>query len=626
MATELPFPKTRHVALVITAPSARGGGTDLDATARAEAAQAVVLPLEALLVDAGAATPQDLTPVPAALGAAWPPEPAAETIPPVPASVPVPIPVPTPVPASVSLPAADVSVVEPGTLPRAVAIDLSQPRDGDEACVDGDGERAGGGEPVRCPNSLAGRGHAAQLAVRAAGLADAVVLQGLSRWYALGPQGAGYCSSCEQALIEALRGTYGEHLLRFPVLSGGGARRLPAAERPFAGLRQARRLSEPLEAAKRSILGARDEARRQRGVELAVFAQTGPLCAFGLALCRHLDGLVFALASADPLEALFPLLAARAALGERPAVALAPAGATPDQVSQLSALATACDADLTLPSDAPPAARAALTAHRRYQSLVRERFRPAAPLADLELFVSPRADHFSGGAHLRASSLAAAALATAQIQLAVRVDQPSGAPHGRKLLVLAGCEAVPEDQAPALRRHVQGGGDLLLAGPCNLVDEEGNRGEPLFADLKPGLDRHGDGRIWAIDPQGPVSAPAQLPQLVLRAARELLGRGRQSLTLSGRGQILARAYLDPERKLDVHLVNLDLREGGFGPAQGLMLHIAGQAAGGGRAGYWFAPERAGGRDGERISLNPSGFSVSTVLPNIGANALLAVPR
>jgi len=137
MATELPFPKTRHVALVITAPSARGGGTDLDATARAEAAQAVVLPLEALLVDAGAATPQDLTPVPAALGAAWPPEPAAETIPPVPASVPVPIPVPTPVPASVSLPAADVSVVEPGTLPRAVAIDLSQPRDGDEAgpCV-----------------------------------------------------------------------------------------------------------------------------------------------------------------------------------------------------------------------------------------------------------------------------------------------------------------------------------------------------------------------------------------------------------------------------------------------------------------------------------------------------------
>jgi hypothetical protein len=621
MATELPFPKTRHVALVITAPppqAARGAGADVDAAARAEAAQAVVLPLEAPLVDAGAASPDETAIAPASPADAGAPQPS-------PATTLAASPAANPVPAATS-PAAGAPVVEPGALPRALSVDLSQPRDGDEACLNENGERAGGGEPVRCPNSLGGRAHAAQLAVRAAGLADAVVLQGLSRWYALGPLGAGYCSSCEHALIEALRGTYGEHVLRFPVLSGGRARSQPAAARPFAGLRQALRLSEPLEAAKRSILSARDEARRQRGVELAVFAQTGPLCAFGLALCRHLDGLVFTLPSADPLEALFPLLAARAALGERPAVALAPASATPDQVTQLSALATACDADLALPPDAPAAARAALTAHRRYQNLVRERFRPAGPLADLELFVSPRADHFSGGAHLRASSLAAAALATAHIQLAVRVDQPSATPQGRKLLVLAGCEALPEEQAPALRRHVQAGGDLLLAGPCHLVDEEGNRGEPLFADLKPGLDRYGEGRIWAIDPQGPLTAPAQLPPLLLRAARDLLGRGQQSLTLSGRGQLLARAYLDPERKLDVHLVNLDLREGGFGPAQGLMLHIAGQAAGGGRAGYWFAPERAGGRDGERISLNPSGFSVSTVLPNIGANALLAVPR
>jgi hypothetical protein len=56
------------------------------------------------------------------------------------------------------------------------------------------------------------------------------------------------------------------------------------------------------------------------------------------------------------------------------------------------------------------------------------------------------------------------------------------------------------------------------------------------------------------------------------------------------------------------------------------LIIAGQAAGGGRSGYWFAPERAGGKDGERIALNPSGFSVSTILPSVDAYALLAVPR
>ena len=76
----------------------------------------------------------------------------------------------------------------------------------------------------------------------------------------------------------------------------------------------------------------------------------------------------------------------------------------------------------------------------------------------------------------------------------------------------------------------------------------------------------------------------------------------------------------------MHFVNLDLQEDGFVPAQGVQATIAGQAAGGGRAAYWFAPERSGGRDGERITLNPSGFSVSTILPSVHSHALLAVPR
>ena len=98
------------------------------------------------------------------------------------------------------------------------------------------------------------------------------------------------------------------------------------------------------------------------------------------------------------------------------------------------------------------------------------------------------------------------------------------------------------------------------------------------------------------------------------------------MTLAGRGRLLARAYLDSERKLDVHFVNLELQDGAFAPAQGVQVTIAGQAAGGGRAAYWFAPERSGGKDGERITLNPSGFAVSTILPSVEAYALLAVPR
>lgn len=588
MATELPFPRTRHLALA--APPSLA---EAEADGRALLAQVAILPLD--LIVRG---------------------------PPAAAAGPSPAP-----PASTSGPAPSGSL-EPARLWRIASVDLSRPLNGDEACLDEDGNRAGGGEPVRCPSSLEGRLHAARLAVQAAAAADAVVLQGLSRGYALGPAATGYCTSCEEALIEALRGTYGEHVLRFRALSTGAARDLPPRERPFAGLRELLRFAEPLEAAKRSILRARDEARRSRGVELMVFAETGPLDALGLALCRHLDGLIFALPSTDPLEALFPLLAARAALGERAAIAVAPAHATAAQVTQLAALAAACDADLMLPPAAGSAspAHAALAAQRRYQSLVRERFRATTPLADLTVLVAPRADHWSAGNHLRASATACAALAGAQLQLALRIDQlPAGQSH-HQILVVAGCAALPQEQASAVRRHVEGGGDLLLAGPCTLVDDEGRSGEPLFAGLKPGLERQGEGRIWAIAPQGAQPPQAQLGPLILRAARELLGRGRQSLTLAGRGQIFARAYLDAERKLDVHLVNLALTEAGFGPAQGLTLHIAGQAAGGGRLGYWFSPEHAAGRDGERVALNPSGFSMSTVLPAIGATALLAVPR
>ena len=164
-----------------------------------------------------------------------------------------------------------------------------------------------------------------------------------------------------------------------------------------------------------------------------------------------------------------------------------------------------------------------------------------------------------------------------------------------------------------------GGGDALLLGKCTPIDEEARIGDPVFPEARSGLERVGEGRVFALDDGAQEAA-------VSRALRELSGRGRAQVLLSGRAQLLSRAYLDPERKLDVHLVNLDLRDGHFVPAQGVQVTIAGQAAGGGRAGYWFAPERSGGKDGERITLNPSGFSVSTILPSVTGYALLAVPR
>ena len=432
---------------------------------------------------------------------------------------------------------------------------------------------------------------------------------------AFGPRPLVPVGPCELALVEALREGYGEHLLAFDPLAA--ARAQPGSRTaPFAGAREALRLAAAVEAGKRAALRARDEARRGRGVEIAVLGRAGTLSAVSLALCRHLDGLVFDLPSLDPEEAAFPLLTARAALGLRPAVGVLPAAATPEQVLLFSSLALACDADVMLPPGASEEAVAALELHRQFQEVVRERFRPTEPLVDLEVLVSPFAEHW-GGIHLATSAACAAALSRAHLLLGARLDLLE---VRAQVLVLAGCSALPAEEAARARRHVASGGDAIVVGRCAIADEEGRPGPPVFPEAKSGLARLSEGRVFGIAADG--DPPAQLDVQVVRAARELLGRGKAHLGLTGRGRLFARAYLDPERKLDVHLVNLD----GPRPAQGVLLHIAGQAAGAGRTGYWFAPERAAGKDGERISLNPSGFSVSTILPGIAAGALLAVPR
>jgi hypothetical protein len=587
MAREVTFPKMRHVAL---------SGPEQAGEAKAAGSEAILVPIRV----AARATPPAGVPLPP------PAEPDAPGVPEEGA-----------LPAAASVPALEAGTAAPAPqvreVPWVVAADVGAPSGDADRCAALDGTPA----MVRCVFSLEGRDAAGALAARAALSGEAVLLEGLDRWYRLGPEGAGFCRSCELALVEYLRESYGDHLEPFDALDALRSSALPLRERPFARQKEVLRLSESVEAAKRAILRARDEARRKHSVEVAVLGRVGTLTGFALELCRHLDGLIFELPSLDPFAALLPLLAARAALGLRPAVAVLPASATPAQVHLFAALATACDADLMLAQDAPEEARAALASHRQFLALVRERYRPSAPLFDAEALLSPRCDHWTAGGHQRATSAAVAALARVQLQPAVRFDLAGGV--RARLLVLAGAAALPAADAAAARRYVAGGGDVLMIGKCTPIDEEGRAGEPLFPEVKSGLDRVGEGRVFALDEGAQEAA-------ITRALRELTGRGRAQVTLAGRGHLLARAYLDPERKLDVHFVNLELQDGAFAPAQGVQVTIAGQAAGGGRAAYWFAPGRSGGKDGERITLNPSGFAVSTILPSVEAYALLAVPR
>jgi hypothetical protein len=581
MARDPSFPRTRHVALSFS---------ERPEEAKAEGAEAILLPIRS-----AEGQPRQGTPLPRPEKAGAPGVPAKGDLPAAAAEDGVSAGVHTAAP-------------PPRELPAVVLADVSEPA-GDDACRAFDGAAA----PVRCASSLEGREAAGALAARAAGLGEAVLLSGLERWYALGPLGDGYCRSCELKLGEQLRESYGDNFEPFEVLPLLKDAALPVAERPFARVKEALRLTEAVAFGKRAVLRARDEARAKRSLEIAVLGQVRAVDPVSLLLCAHLDGLLFSLPSFDPDDALLPLQAARAALGARPAVVLLPREATASQTRLFSALATACDCDIVLEDGASAEARAALFAHRKFLAVVRERFRPSSPLPDAELLFSPSCDHWTAGAHQKSASACMAGLARAQLQPAVRLDLDGGV-HA-PLLVLAGASALSLADAAAAKRFVEGGGDALIIGRCAVSDDEGRLGELVFPSVKSGLERVGEGRVYALD---------ESATLLPRALREL-GR-RPQLSIAGRGRVLLRAYVDAERKLDVHLVNLDLREAGVLAAQGVQLTVAGSAAGGGRIGYWFAQEREGGRDGERITLNPSGFSVSTILPSVEAYALLAVPR
>src|SRR5205823_4245365 len=111
-------------------------------------------------------------------------------------------------------------------------------------------------------------------------------------WYQLGTTAAGFCRSCELALVEALRESYGDQFEPFDPLAPHRAQ--PGSRTaPFGGAREALRFASAVEAVKRAALRARDEARRGRGVEIAVLGRAGKLNAVALASSRHLDGLVF---------------------------------------------------------------------------------------------------------------------------------------------------------------------------------------------------------------------------------------------------------------------------------------------------------------------------------------------
>jgi hypothetical protein len=487
----------------------------------------------------------------------------------------------------------------------------------DEACRAADGSPSGlGGDPRAC---LVSDRHRTRVE-RAVALALELGFRGVcldrpDAPLALGPLGAGFCPDCQRAFSRELAREYGDHfqpvdylaLAREAIAQSSGALGYEAL--PF-GRDFWRMRATTLDAAVRAQARAARDASRMHGKPLdvaALFEAVGPA---QLEAARHLDAAVFPVQAQQLTTGagLFRLL--RGAMGRRPAAALV-TGAGP--LARIAAVAAACGVEAV----AAGGDEAALLPVRRFaRAIAEQKHAPTAPVHECAVLYSPECDLWTAGAHREAAERAGEALAALHVQAPVvlRVeDAPANA-----TLVLAGARALAAREARAVMRRVESGGGVIAFGAVGAVDEAGRKAPSPLPAGKPGGAKVGKGVFAGLDPL-PAPRPGQLLderplEPVSRALAATLGRSRRAAGVAGRAPLLV-VMAQNEERLDAHLVTL------AGPAQGVTLFVGGHLAGGARRARF---QSAAGAD-ERIVLNPSGNSLSTVLPAFEGYAVLSLP-
>ena len=493
----------------------------------------------------------------------------------------------------------------------------------DEACRAADGSQSRSGDAVHA--CLVSSRHRTRVE-RACALAlelgfKGVCLDAPDAALAHGILGAGFCPDCQRAFSRDLAREYGDHfqpidylaLAREALAQSSGA--LSHEQLPF-GRDFWRFRAGSLEAAVRAQARAARDASRSHGKPFEVTARFEALGPAQLRAARHVDAAIFP-AQAQQLTTgagLFRLL--RAALGRRPGAALVQGAATPAQLARAAAVGAACGVE-TICDDA--AAGATLAPLRRLARALDEEGKPpswASPLFECAVLYSAECDLWSGGAHREQVERAGEALAALHVQAPVvlRVeDAPAGVP-----LVLAGAAKLAAGEARAVLRRIEAGGAVLAFGSPGAVDEAGRKAPSPFPAGKPGGTKVEKGTLVEL-PLLPAARPGQLLEpkpldVIARSVNVVLGKGRRAAGVAGRAPLLA-VMTRAEERTAVHLFTL------AGPAQGstffVGLHLAGSAR---RARF----RAASGKD-ERIVLNPSGYSVSTVLPAFEGYAVLTIP-
>lgn len=487
----------------------------------------------------------------------------------------------------------------------------------EEACLGADGNPAGGDAPRACPVSPPGRERLAAAAAAAleAGLAG-VALDRPDALLSLGLLGAGFCQACQRGFQRELSREYGEQLepvdylrlAREAVAQASGAvsfEVLPFG-RDFWRFRA--------EAVERSVAAlsraARDQARASgRAVHVSArFQAFGPAQA---AAARHLDSAIFPV---DPPQGMgageYRLL--RAVMGRRPCAAELPAGASGDELWRAAALAAACGVAVLPASGEAARALAPLRRFAAELSSRRDAPAPGRPVPECAVLYSAESDLWTDGRHRLAVREALASLSSIQVQAAAVLD-PAEAP-APAALVLAGAGALSPAEAHAVQRRLESGGGVLALGSPAAVDAAGRPApQPFLPEGKPAGVRVGLGTLVELPAPAP-GGPASLDPLA-RAVQALLGPGVRSASILARGPVHVSLCREGD-VADVHLVSLDPR-----PLHGATLFLGVHVVGSPRRARFQSAEGAD----ERITLNPSGYSVSTVLPAFRGWAVLSFP-
>jgi hypothetical protein len=238
----------------------------------------------------------------------------------------------------------------------------------------------------------------------------------------------------------------------------------------------------------------------------------------------------------------------------------------------------------------------------------------AEPVAECALLYSSEADLWSAGRHLRAVELAAEALGAHHVQAPV-VTRLGDAPAGA-VVVLCDAEGLSPLEAREVARRLENGAGVLIFGEAGRVDDAGrSAGGFLPAGKATGVKVNGGTLVQLPALSPPLGGERRLDDGQLeKALAVLLGKGRRAVGVTGRARLLTALWRSGE-VLDVHLATLG-SERSQGNTLFLGLHVAGPHR---KARF----QSAEGAD-MQIRLNPSGYSVSTVLPAFSGYAVLSL--